>query len=218
LVEPAVNANNSLTGSYLAVFISAVTVGYLTAATWVWSISPLNAQVSNVWLFGAGYAPVLLIIIVYGILGHFQTNDDKALVMQRQHRERTSAIALGVTHSAQKPSWWSKMSGSRHSDLTRFHHHTSDIGGGPATMRKIDEALEMKALRNELLDDEAGGRILDGKGKPAYFVRGSTMLRPDTPPSGAKRRGSLTESSDGSEPSTRLLQAKPQVVRSMLDV
>jgi hypothetical protein len=85
-------------------------------------------------------------------------------------------------------------------------------------MKKIDEALEMKALRNELLDDDAGGRNLDGKGKPAYFVHGSSMLRPDTPLSGAKRRGSVTESSDGSETSARLLQAKPQVVRSMLDV
>lgn len=224
LIEPAFNVNNSPTSPSLGIIISAVTVGYLIAATWIWSISPLNARVPNTWLFGAGYAPALLIIIVYNILGHFQTNDDKALSMQRQHRERTIDGALGIDRSVQKLSWWSKMSGDRHIDLTpgeRLRHLTSEIGGGPATMRKIDEALEMKTLRNELMENEERERNHDGKktrNKPAYFVRGSSMLQPDTPVAGAKRRGSVAESSDGSETSARSLRVKPQVVRSMLDV
>lgn len=224
LIEPAFNVNNNPTSPSLGIIISAVTVGYLIAATWIWSISPLNARVPNTWLFGAGYAPALLIIVVYNILGHFQINDDKALSMQRQHRERTIDGALGIDRSVQKLSCWSKMSGDRHIDLTpgkRSRHLTSEIGGGPATMRKIDEALEMKALRNELMENAELERNHDGKksqNKPAYFVRGSSMLQPATPVSSAKRQGSVTESSDGSEASARSLRVKPQVVRSMLDV
>jgi hypothetical protein len=224
LIEPAVDANNSLTKSFLGISVSAITVGYLIAGTWVWSISPLNAQVSNGWLFGLGYAPALLTIIIYNIFGHINTNDDKALSIQHQHRERAIDQELGIDRSIQKPSWWSKMSGDHHGDLSpeeRLRHLTSDIGGGPATSRKVEEALEMKSLRNELVANEEREGRHEGKKnerKPPYFVRGSTMLQPEKPVSGAKRKERVTERSDDSETSAGLLQAKPQVIRSMLDV
>jgi hypothetical protein len=224
LIEPNVNSNNSLTKPILGLSVSAVTVGYDIAGTWIWSISPLNAQISNGWLFGLGYAPVLLILIIYNIFGHIHSNDDKALSMQRQHRERAIDQELGIDRSIKRPSWWSKMSGDHHRDLSpeeRLRHLTSEIGGGPATSRKVGEALEMKALRNELIANEEIERGREGKKperEPTYFVRGSTMLQPATPASGAKRKGGVLDSTDSSEASSRSLQAKPQVIRSMLDV
>jgi hypothetical protein len=223
-IEPIVKINNNPTKPFLGLCISAVTLSYIVSGTWIWSISPLNAQVSNGWLFGAGYAPALLIITIYNIFGHIHTNDDKALSMQRQHRERAIDQELGIDRSIQKPSWWSKMSSNHHSNPTpeeRLQHLTSEIGGGPATTRRVEEALEMKALRNELIKNEEREPRHEGKkmeNSSAYFVRGSTMLKSETQLSGAKRKGSVADSSDGSESSARSLQAKQQVVRSMLDI
>ena len=224
LVQPDVNTNNGLAKPVLGISISAVNVGYLVAGTWIWSISPLNVSISYGWLFGLGYAPALLIIIIYNIFGHIDANDDKALGMQRQRRERDTDRELGIDRMVQKPSWWSKMSGDHHNDLSpeeRLRHLTSEIGGGPATMRKVEDALEMKLLKDELSITENRERKHEGKateGKPAYFVRGSTMLEPDPPPTGAKTKGSGVEFSDGSESPAPSLQAKPQVIRSMLDI
>ena len=224
LVEPTVTIKNGLAKPLLGISISAVSVGYLVAGTWVWSISPLNATISNGWLFGLGYAPALFIIVIYNIFGHINANDDKALGMQRQRRERDSDRELGIDRMVQKPSWWSKMSGDHHNDLSpeeRLRHLTSEIGGGRATMRNIEDALEMKLLKDELSMTENRKRNHEGKateGKPAYFVRGSTMLEPDSPPTGAKRKGSAADISDGSQSSALSLQTKPQVIRSMLDI
>jgi Protein of unknown function (DUF2434) len=224
LTERAVHANNSPTNSFLGISISAVSVGYSIAGTWVWSISPLNAKVSNGWLFGLGYAPALLIIVIYNIFGHFNMNDDKALVIQRQYRERAIEQELGIDRSTRKPSWWSKMSGDHHGDLApeeRLRHLTSEIGGGPATSRRIGETLEMVSLRNELVANDEYERRQEGTksdSKPAYFVRGSTMLEPEATVAVAKRKDTDTEASDDSTTSAWSVQAKPQVVRSMLDV
>jgi hypothetical protein len=217
LIEAAVDINNSLAKPLLGISISAVTVGYLIAGSWVWSISPLNAQVSNGWLFGLGYAPALLIIIIHNVFGEINTNDDKALSIQRQHRGRNIDRELGLDRVVQKPSWWSKMSGDHHTDITaeeRLRQLTSEIGGGPATTKKVKEALEMKLLRNELNAKERRKTDHEGKAeetKPEYFVRGSTMLESES--SFVSPKVSNTY-----ETSTPLPQAKTQVIRSMLDV
>ena len=223
LIEPAVSLNNSLVKPLFGISISALSVGYLVAGTWLWPVSPLNANVSNAWLFGLGYAPALLIIIIYNIFGHIDANDDKALSMQRQRREQDTDRELGIDRRVQKPSWWLKMSGDHHSDPSpeeRLRHLTSEVGGGPATTRKVEDALEMKLLRDEMIADERRKRNHEGtagEGKPAYFVRGSTMLESDSIP-GPKKDTSATESSDGSDSSVRSLRAQPQVIRSMLDI
>jgi hypothetical protein len=111
------------------------------------------------------------------------------------------------------------MSGDHHTDLTaeeRLRQLTSEIGGGPATTRKVKEALEMKLLSNELNAKERPKSHHEDKveeTKPAYFVRGSTML--DRESSSASPKVSNTYETSTSTPS---LQAKTQVVRSMLDV
>ena len=220
LIDPSVAFNNSLTMPFLGILTIAITVGYAIASTWIWSISPVNAHVSNGWLFGLGYAPALLIIITYNIFGFLHSNDDQAMMAQRQHRERTTDRELGIDRASMKPSWWSKIHSDSHAGLSaeeRLRHLTSEVGGGPATKRGIDYSLEMKALGKELGANE--GRA-DGDGQKyaeeavPYFVRGSTMLEPDLPIRG---RRSSAQGSDNSSPA-RSLQANPEVVRSMLDV
>lgn len=224
LIEPAVKINNSLVKLLLGLSLSAVTVAYLVAGTWFWPISPLNLQVSTGWFFGLGYAPALLIIVAYNVFGHLQRNDDKALTMLRRGREQAIDQELGIGHAVRKASWWSKMSGQHPTDLTpedRLRRLPSEIGGGPATTRKVEQALELKALREQLLDNEERGRGHEGKeteSKSAYFVRGSSMLRHETPMSNTERHVSVAESSDGSDTSARSLQGNPQYIRSMLDV
>jgi hypothetical protein len=217
LIDAAVNINNNLAKPLLGISISAITVGYLIVGTWKWSISPLNAQVSHGGLFGLGYGPALLIIIIHNVFGEITTNDDKALSIQRQYRGQNIDRELGLDRVVQKPSWWSKMSGDHHTDLTaveRLRQLTSEIGGGPATTRKVKEALEMKLLSNELNAKErpkSDHEDTRGGTKPTYFVRGSTMLEPESSSVGPKVSNTY-------ETSTPSLRAKKQVIRSMLDV
>ena len=220
LIDGSVSFNNNLMKPVTGMLITAVTVGYTIAGTWIWSVSPLNAQVANGWLFGLGYAPELLIIIVYNVFGFIHTNDDQAMMAQRQHRERSTDRELGIDRVSMKPSWWSKMHGDRHANLSaeeRLRNHTSEVGGGPATRKGIDDALEMKLLRKELgtvAEQPDGGQSAPVERAPPYFVRGSTMLEPDLP---VRERGNSAQGSENTSPA-RSLQAKPQVVRSMLDV
>lgn len=220
LIEHPFDVNNSLTKTHLGILITAITVGYTIASAWIWSVSPLNAHASNGWIFGLGYGPAILLIVVYNIFGSVHSNDDQAMMAQRQYRERNIDRELGIDRTTMKPSWWSKMRGDSHGGLSaeeRLRQLTSEVGGGPATSRNIDVALEMKYLRTES-DNEDGQSNSNGakpaEGPPPYFIRGSTMLEPDPSPISA---GRSAQDSQNSSPA-RSLQAKPQVVRSMLDL
>ncbi len=220
LIDPSVSFNNSLTKPFLGILITAVTAGYAIAGTWIWSISPLNAHVSNGWLFGLGYGPALLIIIVYNSFGFIHNNDDQAMMAERQHRERSTDRELGIDRGSMKPSWWSKMHGDSHvgeSAEDRLRHLTSEVAGGPTKRRGFDDAVEMKLLRKELGSEAErpdNNQVTPTERTVPYFVRGSTMLGPDPP---ARGRGSNAPNGENTSPA-RSLQAKSQVVRSMLDV
>lgn len=117
---------------------------YATASAFVWDLSPLKANGNFGWMYGLGHAPALLILIIFEIWGYLEPNEDRALMTQRAQRERTSDGELGIV---KKPSWWSKLAGDRYlSNDARLKALTTEVGGGRATGRNIEEAIELGIL------------------------------------------------------------------------
>ena len=131
----------------LTVPLAALHVAYAVAAAWAWSISPLNISAPVGLLYGFGYGPILLIMVIYNIYGYLESNEDRALIAQRIERERATDAALGVGKASKKPPWWSKINGSgrSHGETSeqRLRALTTEIGGGLATGRHIRNAVEM---------------------------------------------------------------------------
>lgn len=219
-------SDNSLVALCLSIVVAAFAVGYAVAGTWVWSISPLNATVSPGFLFGIGYGSPLLIVLLYNIHGSITGNDDQTLLMQRDHSQHESNHELGLDRVRQKPSWWSKMYGDGHGNTSadeRLRYFASEVGGGPATARRIGEALEMRAMRAGgergealLADDEVAktgiGRPIATKHAPEDWTSASQAVTTSKPGSTSSDRSDVSDNSERSH------QTKAQVVRSMLDI
>ena len=182
--------------------LAAITVGYTITSSWAWEISVLNAQAGNGWLFGMGYAPPLVIVLVLNGFGFKDLNDDKALIEQRRICGVQVDQELGLDRSTQKPSWWSKMHGDAHFAATsdeRLRAFAYEAGGGPATGGNLDQSLELgllnrsQDLKDEGYEDEHGA----GNGQDSFLVHDDDD------------DGSIDE---------REHDGGPQVVKSMLDV
>ena len=190
----------------LTISLAAVTGGYTIASSWIWEISVLNAQARNAWLFGMGYAPPLLVVLVLNIFGFKDPNDDKALLEQRRQRRFQVDQELGLDHSTRKPSWWSKMYGDTHVAATsddRLRAFAYEAGGGPATGRNLEQSLELGLLNrcHELQDQGDRDGDHDGGGRDS-----SRVDHEDESIYGS-------EHEDGSIPG----RALPQLVKSMLE-
>ncbi|RAH46773.1 uncharacterized protein BO95DRAFT_441979 [Aspergillus brunneoviolaceus CBS 621.78] len=81
-------------------------VGYAIASAYDWTVSPLRYGVSGGWIYGLGYTPPLLLIILFNICGHCELNDDQALIARRGDLDSAIADDMGV--GQRKPSWWTK--------------------------------------------------------------------------------------------------------------
>jgi hypothetical protein len=87
----------------LALALLGLKTGYAIAAAFVWSVSPLRVAVSQGWLYGLGFAPALLIIVLFNAAGFCEFNENKALIVQRG--ELDSALATDADLLGRKR-WW----------------------------------------------------------------------------------------------------------------
>ncbi|KKA23483.1 hypothetical protein T310_2549 [Rasamsonia emersonii CBS 393.64] len=94
----------------LVIGILAVKIAYAIASAFEWSISPFKYNANSGWIYGLGYTPALLIIIIFNIFGHEEPNEDQALMAQREERSRLQDMQLEL--ESQQPSWWRKMRSS----------------------------------------------------------------------------------------------------------
>ncbi|KAE8380038.1 hypothetical protein BDV26DRAFT_258163 [Aspergillus bertholletiae] len=90
----------------IAIALLGIKIGYAIASAFDWSISPLKYNVQSGWLYGLGYTPVLLVILIFNICGYCELNEDKALIAQRGELE--SALASDVGIGQKHPPWWKK--------------------------------------------------------------------------------------------------------------
>ncbi|KAI9735896.1 MAG: hypothetical protein M1834_001362 [Cirrosporium novae-zelandiae] len=195
----------------LVIPIVLIPIGYAVASSFDWTISPMRYNVDPAYMYGFGYAPIAAILIVFIVAGYDDPNEDRALIADRIERGRVADTELGIT---KKPSWWSKLHGDAHlSPEQRLRNLTMEVGGGPATGGNIERTLELNRMQKEL--DEAQSNQDPFRDHASYSDE--SRGRSDTRTEGTNNNSISRGLSQATTAST-LVDAKPQVVRSMLDV
>lgn len=132
----------------LVISILAVKIAYAIASAFEWSISPFKYNANSGWIYGLGYTPALLIIVVFNLFGHEEPNEDQALMAQREERGRLQDMQLGL--GPKKPTWWRKMrSGYRRSD-GRLKAFAAEVG----MSRPQRNDLEMNHMGPRYTDED----------------------------------------------------------------
>ncbi|KAL9116426.1 MAG: hypothetical protein Q9187_007049, partial [Circinaria calcarea] len=136
----------------LTIPLLGVVVGYAIASSFMWTINIGNENVNSAWLYGLGYAPVILIIIINEIAGFIVPNEDRALIQQRVDRGQAIDAELGIR--TKKPAWWKASSGHGLTTEQRLKALTTEIGGGRATTHNIGRTMELGNMPARPRDEE----------------------------------------------------------------
>jgi len=218
--------------------LSLVMIGYEAACAFEFSISPLKVDTNLGFMYGLGWGPIALIIIVQEIHGYIVPNDDRELIRQRRVRGAEADQEMGITN---KPHWWSRMNtNNRPMNMQdSIARNVLEIRGGRATTGNLERSIEMgsmpaskrdsnkpapdiamRAAANLLFPartgmEETQERFTDhpeqGRGMTASNSAANTSTTAGT---GTNDR---TDSND-SAASSLTLGVRSQQVRSMLDV
>lgn len=144
----------------VAILLSAVRVGFGIASAFNWTISPLKFNGNPGWLYGLGYAPIFLILIILNLYGYLEPNEDRDLIRQRVERGRVADEELGITRKNRKPHWW-KRSRTDYAPPTvgldadsRLRTLVAEVGGGKATKDHLQKMVEMGVLNPTKYRDE----------------------------------------------------------------
>ena len=181
-----------------------VIIGYIIAASFIWGIHPGNMTANAGWLYGLGYSPSVLILLINEISGFTHRNEDLELIDQRIKRGLAVDAELGMSR-VQNPWRWQNAGGRFQTVGQRLKALTTEIGGGPATSRNIQKNIELGILpvrRPE--EDEEPFRDQEENSGTAFSI-GDTDSDTDSRHSTSQRTTSFAAS-------------RPQQVRSMLDV
>lgn len=206
---------------FLTIIVLGIKTAYGIAMAWKWDISIFKYDVEPGWPYGLGYAPALVIIIIFNIAGWFEENEDKRILAQRRSRGRSVDAELGLT---KKPHWWSW--GNREFHLTpeqRLRALTQEVGGPRPTGRTDDnvELGNMSGLRDRSRsrppEDPFRDEIVHTESQTPFARMEIQRTHSDT--------GSVMTSNTGVSAATGLTgntltseQARPQRIRSMLDI
>ncbi|KAI9801703.1 MAG: hypothetical protein M1833_002385 [Piccolia ochrophora] len=214
----------------IVLLICLVTIGYNLAIAFDFDISPLKSSVEPGWMYGLGYAPVFLISLVLQVYGWLAKNEDRILINARRDRDRRNDADLGIQ---KKPSWWHHRReddvGPGASAQDRLKALTKEIGGGRATSKNIERALEMGHMparpRPPPEDSEDQNPFSDNPERPTPSPQtptttvGATVDRtPRTEQQQQRPSGADRKPSDVSSAPSATSQMQPMRVRSMLDV
>lgn len=198
----------------------------------VWDISLFKYDVPSWWPFALGYTPVVVILLIFNIAGYRHINEDRLIMKQRTERGRAANLDMGLVY---KPSWWSKGTGKAHaSEMERLRNLVADtnIHGANPSAGDADgvELTDLPSPRdaatsNDLRTQNTGSGLRSrshSRGRnPTQNVRSPARVSP----AGSERpwitRQESTHSTNtlGSAMTGQTLTtARPQVIRSMLDV
>ena len=179
-----------------------IVIGYTLSASFLWELNPGNINANVGWLYGLGYSPTFLILIINEVDGIKRRNEDRELIDQRIARGLTIDAEIGFTR-VRKPWWWQKAEDRFLTPEQRLKALTTEMGGGPATSRNIQRNIELGILpirRPE--EDEEPFRDQEAVSGTAFSIGDSDS---DSGQSVSQRTMSTTAS-------------RPQQVKSMLDV
>lgn len=218
--------------------LSFVMIAYEAACAFDFSISPLKVNTNLGMMYGLGWGPIAMIIVIHEIWGYFDPNEDRELIRQRRVRGAEIDQEMGIT---KKPSWWSRLNTDNRPMNMNDHiaRNVSEIGGGRVTTRNLERSIEMgnmpvsKRDRNKPANIEAV-RMAANLLFPAHTMEETQERFTDHPEPGRGRTASSAAAyenssttragtsgrsdSNHSTASAVTLGAKPQQVRSMLGV
>jgi Protein of unknown function (DUF2434) len=228
----------------LTIPLSLVMIGYEVAIAFDFSFSPLRLGVNPAWVYGLGWTPIALIILIHEIAGIIYPNEDTELIRQRRMRGAEIDQEMGFV---KKPRWWSRLHGDHNLSVheTVSRNIQGGVGGGAATARNIERSIEMGILPMRRPTEHAEGESSKYEAPDAIWS-GSSPLLPTSPsmleglslpvdtrasqysddrgrPGAGSVAGPTTERTGTSERSASTvsgttLNIPPQQIRSMLDV
>jgi Protein of unknown function (DUF2434) len=215
-----------------------VKLGYSIASSFEYTLNPMNINVNIGYMYGLGYAPILLILLILEIAGYFDGNEDKMLITQRRNRGRQIDNEIGIV---KKPNWWSKMS---HNDSMQENLRNMDAelaGRVSGRAVEMDNLAPTSTVRDRSRSGPRGpkksGNEDNFMNSPSYINHAAKLLFPAGPSTpaadGAKdlregrkaepnvRTEQLRNQSKDSEASVSTLGSlagQPQKIKSMLDI
>ena len=210
-------------------FLAVLKVVWSIVSSFQWSISPLKYDGDPGFLFGLGYAPVLLVLIILNIYGYTDPNEDRALIGQRIERGRATDAELGIAAGTRKPAWWRRLRpdfqpGLRSSDP---QERLRALAFSAGSRSQPQQNVEMGTFNRTTpyMDDDATPRndlsdpFTDAPPRYEEAKSSNTTAQGATPPPRTDRMlsnaGSQNTVSSGE---TLTSQARPQRIKSMLDV
>jgi len=123
---------------FLTIMILGVRLGYGLVMAWEWDTSIFKYDSNPAWFYGLGYAPTLLVIVIFNIAGYVDDNEDQAIVEQRRKRGRAVDAEIGIV---KRPNWWKK--GRAMDDEARLRGLMEEVGGGRPTANRISNNVEL---------------------------------------------------------------------------
>ncbi|KAI5288128.1 hypothetical protein KEM54_005449, partial [Ascosphaera aggregata] len=128
----------------LCIILVLVRLVYGLISAWNWRYSPVRQDTDTGILYGLGYAPALLIIIILNLWGFLEKNEDKLLIRQREQIALHLDNVLGIDRRSAKPAWWQRMRpdyhpGFGHDANGKLRTLVTQIGGGAPTQRRLEQ-------------------------------------------------------------------------------
>lgn len=130
-------------------------VAYQGLSAWEFDLSPQKIGTNLVAMYVGGYVPSLLILFIQIISGFTRQNEDLALIQQRRKREEAVDAELGLVR---KPGWWARLNGdlSAGTMRDRILRNVREVGGGRATARNVEAAIETRIREREATEGAVG--------------------------------------------------------------
>ena len=92
----------------LTLLLSLIMIAYTAACTFDFSISPLNLHPKLGMMYGLGWGVPFAIIIIFGLWGYIDPNEDRELIKQRRGRDVEANQEFGLVD---KSHWWNRWHG-----------------------------------------------------------------------------------------------------------
>lgn len=119
-------------------------IGYEATIAFDFSISPLNQHGNVAIIYGLGWTPIFLILVIMEVWGYLEPNEDRVLIRQRRIRGAEIDQELGLI---KKPHWWRRLHNDHNLNVhDQIARNVNEIGGGAATTKNLSRAIEMGDL------------------------------------------------------------------------
>ena len=194
--------------------------GYWVASAWRWDLNPFNLETDLGFQYSLNYLTALSIIIQLNVRGFLRENEDKVLIMERAARGQEADAHITRDGVRVKPSWWSRSA----SDRTRAQNERdlelsifAQPGNHARTIEEDESGSWWWQARKKRKDSDDKPSPVNSE-TALNRVKGSSMLQSEASNPPLRRRTSQTQSEISGTSNYSTFDARPQVVRSMLDI